>query len=79
MLKFFIGVRGFTRSIAITFFFFSNTIAEKNIYCFTWRDKLLQHKRGLMRREMLRVSHLACCLCKQMADKQKIMDGWMDG
>lgn len=30
-------------------------------------------------RGTLRVSHLACCLCKQMADKQKIMDGWMEG
>lgn len=29
-------------------------------------------------KEMLGESHLACCLCKQMADKQKIMNGWMD-
>lgn len=77
------GVTGFTRSTAAWSFFFLNTIAEKNVFTVLLLSylyyKLWQYTRGLLQREMLRESHLACCLCKQMADKQKIMNGWMDG
>lgn len=64
-------------------FFFFKYYCGKNVFTVLLLSylyyKLWQYTRGLLQREMLRESHLACCLCKQMADKQKIMNGWMDG